>query len=183
MKKIIALALALVMMAAIAVPAFADVPVSTIDNGKGGNTTLVEYGVTQSYWVTIPEKVTFNGFTATADISAENVIIAGGTSLRVTVASTNYRQADPGAEPAVTASWVLKDKDQKSDPVDYMIKVGELEVVSGVTEVLTVVSDVVYSDQGAPIGNSGEATLSFSTKGTSQVGTYQDSLTFSASVS
>ena len=189
MKKIIALALALVMMAAIAVPVFAASESFTAD-ATLTNQTTVKYGVSQTYTVTIPETITISDAQATtAEVSASNVKIAGDKSLRLVVSSTQYDDEND--------TWVLIDQNKNedvsiSDPVDYMITypvtvdetTTDTDVVSGTTQILVVSSKVVYDDEtGDPIGNSGAVTLKFTTEGTSQVGDFQDKLTFSVTIS
>ena len=181
MKKIIALALALVMMAAIAVPTFA--ANKTFDQAANSSTAIVEYGVGQTYTVTIPEKIVIDSasLNGTADISASNVKIAGGNTLNVRVSSTYYDDNNT-VDVTTDDTWVLKDitEDSESADVNYMIQKTDVngeKVVSAVTVVLAVESTT--SGTG---GNTGAATLYFSTNGTSQVGTYQDTLTFTAEV-
>ena len=95
MKKILAIAMAIVMMMAIAVPAFA-----AVDNGQGGSTTIIETLTTKEdgsdptwYTVTIPAtqtiyweanytdvKYTINSQLATGD--AVFVVVSGFNSLK-----------------------------------------------------------------------------------------------------
>ena len=185
MKKIIALVVAVLMMAAIAVPAFA---AWDTQYNEDGNVTIVTFGVQEGYVVKIPQKVDF-GYALAKDIeiSASGVIIAGGTSLKVTVKSEQYDDESDTWQLIDTATHM---EDGVAVPnsanVSYMISLdenAEQTVVSNETVVLTVASAAVFDDEGNPKGNSGSAKLYFTTNGTSQVGTYQDRLTFSASVS
>ena len=179
MKKIIALVVAVLMMAAIAVPTFA--AWDTEANVKG-NVTEVTFGVNEGYVISIPTAVDFGtNLSTSTTITASKVVIAGGTTLKVTVVSTQYDNKDDADDSNDT--WILDDRTGSSDDVPYMITVDENNVVSGKTVVLSVGSAAVFDPvTGAPIGNSGSATITFTTKGTSQVGIYNDTLTFSAVV-
>ena len=64
-----------------------------------------------------------------------------------------------------------------------MIKVGENDVISGSTVVLEVSSNDALTTPGDKLsGTTKSATLAFSTTGTSQVGRYKDTLTFTTVV-
>ena len=181
MKKIIALVVAVLMMAAIAVPAFAawDTEFNTVG---AGNTTEVIFGVTEGYTIKIPQTVNFEGLAASATIVASSVKIPGNKALQVTVSSTQY---DKGEDEAVSTddTWVLEDRGDASDDVPYMITVGGNNVVSGSTIVLEVLSSDTLTDlDDVTSGTTKSATLSFTTEGTSQVGDYRDVLTFAAAL-
>lgn len=78
MKKIIALAIAIVMMAALAVPAFA---AWTDDRSS----TTVNYSVGESYTITVPASVSVDGEAGT--ITAAEVNLLANRQVTVTVAS------------------------------------------------------------------------------------------------
>lgn len=121
MKKIFALALAIVMMMAIALPVFADVdPADTGFSTETGthkygdatgavaapeNTTIdgdnmiIKYGVNQEYLVTIPADVSFgfinpdtNLFEDARIVKAENIVISGNEYFTMSVTSANQWQ-------------------------------------------------------------------------------------------
>ena len=76
MKKIIAIIIAAVMLAACSVTAFAD-------------TTTVSYDVDPSYTVSIPAAVTLGDAAVTADITASDVIMEGGKQIVVELTSAS----------------------------------------------------------------------------------------------
>ena len=176
MKKVLALVVAVIMMAAIAVPTFA-----AFEDDR--SQTLVELGVGQAYVVSIPEKVTFDAnLEGSATIIASSVKIAGNQTLQITVESNNYDVGED-EESDLDDSWVLKEKDGNSDDVMYMITVDGNNVVSEKTIVLAVTSNDDYTiPNDVTSGTTKTAVLSFTTEGTSQVGTYQDILSFEARV-
>lgn len=183
MKKVLALVIAIVMMAAIAVPAFAADETYTFgpnDGETGTYDTLVEFGVTGGYTITIPVQVLFSGLRGEAKVTASSVIIAGNETLNITVKSDNYGTTTAG-------KWVMKEKDNKSTPVDYTITMpgdpNAVDVVSETTVILAVTTADSLTTPGNVIsGYTDTVTLSLATAGTSQVGTYRDTLTFFAEV-
>ena len=187
MKKIIALALAILMMAAIAVPAMAEdaVPAvdKTFDNEANTGSSLVELGVSVGYTVTIPVTIKFDAdLTGEATITASSVMIAGNEELQITIDSTQYGSNN-------SSCWVLNEKDGKSAPVDYYIYNGvvdETNKVDAEDVILVVDADADDAEYTTPddvtTGYTKSVTLNLTTEGTSQVGTYQDTLTFSAAV-
>lgn len=187
MKKIIALVVAIIMMAAIAVPAFAADETFTFgpnDAETGTYDTTVEFGVTGGYTVTIPQKIVFDSNRqGTATITASSVVIAGNEQLHVTVYSENYGTTDAG-------KWVMEEETGKSTPVDYTItmpgatqEAPAVDVVSDSTVIVEVTStDALTTPGDVTSGYTDSVTLSLATAGTSQVGKYLDTLTFSAAV-
>ena len=130
MKKIFALALAIVMMMAIALPVFADF--SAVDADELAQTHFsgtvpadetytnfdnmyIKYGVQQEYIVTIPADVTFsladindetNLFEISRNVSATGIVISGNEVFAVSFVSDK--------------TWKMVDLDGgKSTPVDY----------------------------------------------------------------
>ena len=194
MKKIIALVVAVLMMAAIAVPAFAEgetVATSQINNNTNAGTAEVTFGFDEAYIVSIPQTIAFGtNLEASAVITATGVKIAGNKTLQVTVSSTNYVPAvKDGEEVTEAAKWQMIDQNKDgqgnpaSDNVPYMIAVNTTEVVSGSTVVLEVSSGDDLTIQNDKLsGTTKSATLNFSTLGTSQVGRYKDTLTFTTVV-
>ena len=188
MKKIIALVVAIIMMAAIAVPAFAEVETKQFNNVGNTGTTDVIFGVDRGYTVSIPTEVRFSGLAGTAQLSVSSVKIAGDETVEIRVSSTQYADG----------TWVLVDNNEDgegapiSDNVPYMIKIDvpdpndDTPVVSGSTVVLSATTNTEDYELTIPSdvtsGTKNSVTLLFSTEGTSQVGDYRDVLTFTASV-
>ena len=184
MKKIIALALAILMMAAIAVPAMAEDNVEPVVNqtfnGDSGS-SIVEFGVDAGYTITIPQKITFEGLVGEAEVTASSVVLAGNETLSVSVSSTQYQKQVEGEE-SPRAAWVMTEVTGKSAPVDYTIKNGGVAVANnGVILTVTADDDLTDTDD-VTSGYTDTVTLDLATPGTSQVGTYQDTLTFSVAV-
>lgn len=119
MKKLIALVLAIVMLAAVSIPVFAeDLP--TPQEHYGANNSLdyqnpkgdveVHYEVKSNYEVCIPEDVIFvdtYGFKFTADVIAKNVIIGKNQTLTVNLTSKNGFKMMPEAGKEGNADGVL----------------------------------------------------------------------------
>lgn len=194
MRKIVALAIALVMIIALSVPAFAEDYVSNKDIDSV-NTTLI-YGVSQSYLVSIPSKIVFepiegeSGLGALAEVGAKDIHIAGDESLNIAIASSHetVTPGENGADP--TRQWWMKDTNLKEDgvtpasvPVRYSAVIPEgsesVKLYNG-KNILSV--DAPTGDAGTVSDASGEVTITFSTAGTAQNGAYQDILTFFVSV-
>lgn len=158
MKKIISLALAVMMIATMSVTAFA----ATIENGTG--TVEVTYGVSESYTVTIPADITLTANQESdMEISASDVVIPYGNELTVSISSTNYTDS----------KWYLVEAANTANKLEYSVKNGENAVASGDT-ILTVAA-----------GTAENQTVNLTTKlvGTAtHSGTYKDTLTFSVSV-
>ena len=109
MKKLIALALAIIMMTAMALPAFAADDISAeVDDHYAAENELndenqegdvyVLYTVSSKYTVLIPDNVMFSethGFKFLADIAATNVRIGNGQQLTVSVTSENSYKMMP----------------------------------------------------------------------------------------
>lgn len=79
MKKFIALAIALVMLVALAVPAFA----------ATSGTTPVTYTVGETYAVVVPEALVVEGDAAEVGVSAINV--NAGNAVKITATSTEWK--------------------------------------------------------------------------------------------
>ena len=173
MKKILAIALAVLMIAALTVPAFAEHVVkqdSTLEGGEKvtGAVTPVTYGVKQTYTITLPSAIEFGYSTeATGSITAKEVVITGNLSLQIYVDSdNNFKMVADGC-----------------DAVPYVMsaKVGETETEFKTDNHDAVVLEVAAS-KDASKGAEGSAALTFTTAGTSQAGDYQDNLTFTIEI-
>lgn len=181
MKKIIALVIAILMMAAIAVPAMATKGYDETSTGEGYNQSIVEFGVKAGYTITIPQKITFEGLVGEAEVTASSVVLAGNETLSVSVSSTQYQKQVEGEE-SPRAAWVMTEVTGKSAPVDYTIKNGGVAVANnGVILTVTADDDLTDTDD-VTSGYTDTVTLDLATPGTSQVGTYQDTLTFAVAV-
>ena len=185
MKKIIALVVAVLMLAAIAVPAMAK-DYDETSTGEGYNQSIVELGVSGGYTITIPVTINFDAETLQGDatITASAVKIAGSQTLSVSVSSTQYHADDPEADDDF-ATWVLEDVAGNSDDVYYMIyktSVAEGNKVANNGVILTVNKDCDLTGIDETSGFTNSIALKLTTEGTSQVGTYQDVLTFAVAI-
>ena len=194
MRKVVALAIVVVMLFALAIPAFADSYVSTKDVDSV-NTTLI-YGVSQSYMVYIPSHIIFSkvvggtGLVATAQIGAKDIYIAGDETLNIAISSQHETTTQGAAGQQPVRQWWLKDTKMKADgvtpasvPVKYTATMpegnGTVQLYNG-KNILSV--DAPTGDFGTISDASGEVTITFTTAGTAQDGAYQDILTFFVSV-
>lgn len=84
MKKLFALLLAITMMATLSVTAFAADYDTAGDKGMN-----VTYSVAPAYTITIPQTVTIDEDGATAEVSAEGVVVNKGQYVSVTLAADN----------------------------------------------------------------------------------------------
>lgn len=154
MKKIIALVIAILMMAAIAVPAFA-----LDQNTTAGNVT-VTYGVSDKYTVNIPSDVELGNKDAaveTSGVSASDVALTAGKKLTVTVASTN--------------GWVVKSGEAS---VAYKMTYGSTDVSEGTAVVLEVASGTATGSKAITFTRTAEPTVA--------ANNYSDTLTFTTAI-
>ena len=179
MKKFIALALVIIMMAAIAVPAMAED--KTMDTNTTSATTDVTFGVTDKYTVTVPALVDFaTALETTAEVKATGVVVAGNKQLEVKIASAttfDYANDDPDAGAVAKEAWKMVETSQNgSTAVPY-----EVALTDGGTALVNndVVLTVVTNEAATTTKTQ---TLYFSTEGTTQSGNYADVLTFSTAV-
>ena len=198
MKKTLALILAIVMMAAFAVPAFAEptpevAGVTTQEaNNSTGNDCKVTYGVGQTYTISLPTAINFavdNDLAApntqTCVISVSKLVINGSKNLVVTMDSAN--EGDDNG-------WQMEAAN--CDPVTYTVKTSNPTPaneahVGTITDDAVVPNAVVAGDVKASTiltvasnaaGKGGAVVLTFSTAGTSQAGDYEDTITFGVSI-
>lgn len=177
MKKFIALALAVLMMAVAMIPALAANPVPAISETGDGLTTELEliYGVKQSYMVYIPSAVDFGSeLSATAKVEVKDVYIAGDEQLNIAIASANKTGEGD------TEQWWLIDKNGSSVDVRYTASIPPAQRLKNGTRILSVSAPT--GDSGAASDAKGTVIITFSTMGTAQVGNYRDMLTFSITV-
>lgn len=156
MKKLLTLAMAVVMVLAMSAPVFA----AELSGSDESGTVDVTYGVAQGYQVTIPENFDLQvGQDVEKSVSAQNVLIPEGNTLKVAMQSLNNL--------AVV---------YKGSSIAYTVKVGEAAFTNG-ENVLSLVS-----------GNtSGSAALKFTTTSAqvaaaTKAGDHTDTLTFTCSV-
>lgn len=201
MKKTLALILAIVMMAALAVPAFAETTppnagVTTQEaNNSTGNDCKVTYGVAQTYTISLPTAINFAvdtdlsaPNTQTCVISVSKLVISGGKKLVVTMDSANE-----GGDGNVNGWNMIA---TNCDPVTYTVKTSNPDPENG-THVDTITNDATVPNakvagevKASTIlgvnsnaqGKGGSVVLTFSTKGTSQAGDYEDTITFGVSI-
>lgn len=158
MKKIIALAIAIVMMAALAVPAFAAPTVLTNNPGTGNMT--VTYAVTGEYTVTIPDAAVVDSDDVTVSVAA-GALLASGTQIKVTVS------------PSTGNAWTLVNSADEEDTLAYTIKNGENAIAVGGT-VLTHAAGKTAAT---------EVALSFDlVNAATKAGTYSQTITFTVAV-
>lgn len=152
MKKIISLALAVLMIAAMSVTAFAaDIKQDTAN--KTGDVTI-EYTQSESYVVIIPDSMTV-GTDATVEVN--DIVIGYNKQLTVSVSSQN--------------EWKLKNND---DGLGYTLHIGETGVTSTNNTVLTAASgDTASKTLSVTIDPN---------QSPKYAGNYTDTLTFNVSV-
>ena len=211
MKKIFALALAIVMMMAIALPVFAaqaaepadgesqkhvygsfDEDLVPNDEQAINDSVIIKYGVHQEYVVTIPEDVNFGylseetemgkKFVATRKVEASGVVINGKEYLAIGVKSAN--------------AWQMVDEEENSVNVDYTMSFdkSKISTATGTVEYKNETHNTKLAELPILVvehaaGNNGwedkagdSVELTFTTDGTAQEGTYKDTLTFTVEV-
>ena len=181
MKKIFALALVIVMMAAISIPAFAEDPnyVSTLDATQMESATTVKYGVTQTYTVTIPSEISLNKAeddgkkSGTGNIVVSDVCIPANAKLTLTVDSSKTANGD----------WVLVDVAGQAQNVVYTISGVQKQKDKGdITYASIAKKGTLLVVDSAVAFEAATTTLTFLANKTMQVANYEDKLTFSVSI-
>lgn len=158
MKKILSLALALCLCLSLGVTAMA--AEITVDGNQSANTT-VTYGLEAGYTVTIPESIVIDTEThkGTATVTAEDVLLAYGETLNVTI----------------TGIDTLVDAADAANTLTY--KVGKTDGAQDVT------NDTVVLAVAAGTVAGGEQELFFElTQDVTKAGAYSDTLTFTVTV-
>ena len=153
MKKLLALALAVVMMMAIALPAFAangsesksswgdtdKLTDAAANKYENFDNVVLEYGVAQGYEVTIPADINFGYMNDIADgnpfqdkrtVSVSNVVIAGTERLVLTVASASSYTQTGASQTTPKTPWTMADLYGKSTAVSYTATLGTLNYAS-----------------------------------------------------
>ncbi len=181
MKKTLAIILAIVMMAAMAVPAFA-----TQEITSGTGSSEVEYTVDDEYTVVIPQKITLSKDAVTADVTVTKAVIKGNQTLTVKMHSTQGTNGKWQLETttggyAVEYNISIAEKNEgKAEGAQVTLTAGEFANggANSANTLLTVKSVATVGENE----HLGAATLTFTTAGTAQAGTYTDSITFTISV-
>lgn len=152
MKKIIALVIAIVMMAAISVPAFA-ANLSTESNS--GNVTMT-YEVSGAWTVAIPEDFSLNE-SGTKTVTASNCFLNNGETLTVTVNSADgFKMMLGGTNTEIVIAYTVN---------------GE---TAGPVEVLSVASGLATKEATVTFATTGTIP--------NVAGTYSDVLSFTVAV-
>ena len=168
MKKLF-LVSAIVLSLGVIAPVFAaETSIEGDATGTETGTMEITYGVDSGYTVTIPANLNLtNTDPVEKTISAENVMIDFGTSLKVSISSENYSDL----------KWYMVDTatGASSNKVEYTIKDGENAVAN---------DDVVLEVEAGADDLSGSNTLTFQVpKVPTKAGTYKDTLKFTVEVS
>ena len=164
-KKLI-LPIAGLAIMSLAVPVFA----ADLNKDVTSGTTVVSYGVNSGYTVSIPSAVNFTSSTLTqsGQVTASNVIIENGKTLKVKMTSANYTEED---------GYTLNYGDGEVSKIKYTIKNGDVDFVNG--------ASVLEVAAGTTAG--GTSTLNFATttediEAATKSGEHKDTLTFNVSV-
>lgn len=157
MRKILSLALAVLMLCSLCTTGFA----ATINEtgGQSANTT-VTYGVEMSYIVTVPDSVVIDAeeLTGSATVTASNVMLSAGYQLNVTLNS----------------DFTLTDASNTNNTLGYTVKNNGVTVASG--------DVVLFVESGDTDGASTILALNLNSEPT-KAGAYSDVMTFGVSVS
>lgn len=149
-NKKITIILSLIIILGMTVPVFATQSITET------GTTTVSYGVSEGYTVSIPADFTVTTTATVKEISASNVLLEDGETLKVTMKSTNGYKLKNG-----------------TSEIAYSIKNGETALTGEDVEVLSVAAGTT----------SGKTELTFSTtteniNAATLSGTHTDTLTF-----
>ena len=197
MKKIIALVVAILMIAAMAVPAFAAEVVQGDNALKAetvlGNGTTVIYGSSQKYEVTIPETINFNNGSVDTDeesptkgiitvdgtLTISKYSIAADKTLTVSMAPRavgNYQEANQ-AEDKGWFLYEIGDEKTGANDVEYYVAVNDGQTTKTVKR-----GDVVASASTKTTTDDVTVTLIFTTYGTSQVASFTDNISYTVKI-
>ena len=158
MKKL-SLITVFILMMSMMVPVFA-----TSITEEGDKEVLVKYTTEGKYTITIPTEVDFNvDSTLNPTVSASDVLLEFGETLKVSVSSLNY----------ANETWNLVDETSNNNKLAYKITCNDNEIANNDT--------VLEIEAGNTNGGSSE--LGFEITGEKNVaGSYLDTLTFTVSV-
>ena len=161
MKKRLALILTLGMVISMSTTVFAATTTTDLNDTTKTGTTTLTYEQASGYTVTIPADFNVTKDEVSQTISAKDVVIPSGKSMKVKVSSPNY-----------ATGWYLIDKENTENKLAYTMKKGADAVVSG-DEILSVSAGTISGSQ---------ALLFQVTDNVTKAGTYTDTLTFIVSV-
>ena len=176
MRKIIAIVLAVVMIAAMSIPAFA---AKTLDEkNPTANDVKVTYSTSESFVVTIPEKIELSvnaetGVGTSNDniVSLDSLKISAGKKITVTVAG--------GADNLVAGhNYRLWDNTNKA-AIGYTINLGDTTDATGTA---VAQNGTLIEKESAKTFTQIVKYLDFVTEATTQAGDFEDTLTFTATV-
>ena len=185
MKKIFAIALVIVMMAAISIPAFAAVQNHEGDEAAEksfSSATTIEYGVKQSYTVQIPDRIVLDTpeldgkRSGTGTISVIDAYIANDKTLKLSVTSETTSKE-------TNAKWLLVDSGTSgANPVEYTISSTQKQ-----GDATNVIGDIAKGGTILTVGSAvafvkADAELTFLANKTMQVATFEDKLTFTVTI-
>ena len=180
MRKIIAIILAVVMLAAMSIPAFAKT-LADESNSDKSDTVPVTYTSSQGYEVEIPNEFALTDEDAdgiangSGTVTAKKAKLGNGKKLIVTVASANNTNMVDGY------NWKLVEA-AGADPIGYTIAVENTTNGGVTTDALTQGGQVLtYTSNAAKWANK-VSTMNITTAYSNQAGTFSDTLTFTASV-
>ena len=163
MKKTLSMLLAVCMLCALCVPAFA---ANITETGAQTQDTVVKYGMEASYTVTIPETVAIDVDTLQGNttVKASDVVLASGEKLNIVLTGDCNENKE----------FHLKDTTDASNTLAYTISNADGDVLTTDDVVMTV-------DAGNVAGAS--AALKFAlTSDVTKAGTYTDTLTFEVEI-
>lgn len=166
MKKSLSMVLALALSLSMALPAFAVTEITSANVGANTGETVVTYGTSEGFTVTIPADFNIDTATnkATADVKADDVMIAYGKTLNVKISGDDY-----------VDSWELIDTNAADNTLTY--EIGTTEGGNDIVNNSVVLSVAAGNTSGAT------ETLYFEViDNLTKAGTYKDTLTFTVSV-
>ena len=172
MKKFLSSVLCLAMLLSMGTTVFADWDEweeldNNITTDGGHQNVTVTYGVSESFIVTIPSNFTIGqSGTATADVSASNVMISAGNVLDVYISGHDY-----------SGSWELIDSNNNNNRLTYTIGTG-----AGLSNIVN--NSVVLSvEAGEAYNSTVYETMHFTiVDELTSAGIYTDTLTFTVNV-
>jgi hypothetical protein len=185
-KRFLALTLALTMAMGMTMTAFAaedGTEVTEASEPKTG-TTIISYETTESYTVTLPadtalETKTDDGYTGTGEVEAKDVLLKDGSTLEISLASTNNFNLQYGtSNPSKIAYTIYSLVDSEEETVDEQ----GVKVTGG--EAFLTVAPKTDGNGGVA---SGKTTLTYAATKTAieeatKAGKHTDTLTFTITV-
>ena len=163
MKKLMTTLLAVLMVFGCAVTS-----VAAEDTADTTDTVTVSYEVDQTYSWSAPEDIEFASFdddSQTGTVTISNAVIKEGSKVQITVSSENYSNG-----------WKMVRSDDDSIVLGYDMKISDVTVDNeGV---------VLECEPSDTVGEMAEATatLSFAINDANKAGSFEDTLTFAATI-